>query len=234
MEKYLSSASARRSKLDKREECPPGGLVTPGVTRCCSVSSDTSPRSTKKTGACVEPKLPREKTRLADSVRRRVRLVTAFYLHCHEYKWGRRRSRTIGLSSAFYVLPALALFRVCRWEAWLWAVTAVFSFSADYVFVGMRDSAWICGVHMADRYVATVMLGVQCLYNLSLWFTKGIHVGALGLSLIVVSCAFKVLGSRTKVYRRHAVYHSLWHVFGSVGRVLVAVLEYPQLSALWY
>ncbi|EPR63318.1 putative transmembrane protein [Toxoplasma gondii TgCatPRC2] len=232
MEKYLS-ASARRSKLDKRKEGQPGGLGTPGMTRCCSVRSDTSPRSTKKPGACVEPEPPCEKTGLASSVRRRIRLVTAFYLHCHEYKWGRRRSRTIGLSSAFYMLPALALFPVCRWEACLWAVTAVFSFSADYIFAGMRDNAWICGVHMADRYVATAMLGVQCLYNLPLWFTKDIHLGALGLSLIVVSCAFKVLGSRTKVYRRHAVYHSLWHVFGSVGRVLVAVLEYPELSAMW-
>ncbi|CBZ56237.1 conserved hypothetical protein [Neospora caninum Liverpool] len=234
MEKHSTSPSARRSNREKGEHsASDGSSVTPRATRCC-VASDESHEATNTSGPCVETDPPREKKSFAERVRRRLRLISAFYLHCREYKWGRRRSRTIALSSALYLLPALALFPVCTWEAWLWILTAIFSFNADYTFAGMRDNLWICGVHMADRYFASAMLGLQIFYNIPLWFRKAISIGAIGLGLTLACCVFKLLGMRTKVFRHHVIYHTLWHVIGSVGRVLVAVLEYPELLTMWY
>ncbi|PFH31464.1 hypothetical protein BESB_028990 [Besnoitia besnoiti] len=190
---------------------------------------------TKTESVCVGAEQSADgKHRLGDRVRRRLRVVYSFYRYCHEYKWERRQSRTIALSSLLYFLPALALLPVCQWESWLWAFTAAVSFSADYIFVGMRHNMWVCGVHMTDRYVATGMLALQIFYNVPLWFSKGLHIGLAGVMLIICSCFFKCLGTRTKVYRHHVVYHSLWHVVGGVGRVFVAALEYPELLQMWY
>lgn len=184
--------------------------------------------------SCGDPGKKTPAKTVKQQLQRRLRLIWAFYTRCSEYRWGKRRSRIIGLSSLMYVLPSLALFPVCHWEAWLWALVSVLSFNADYVFAGMRDSLWICAAHMIDRYVASLMLGVQIVWNIPLWFSKGIVPGATGTLLIVISCILKYVGERTRSYDRHVVYHSAWHLVGGLGRLLVAVLEYPKLLKEWY
>lgn len=172
-------------------------------------------------------------TRLNYLLRNRAHRTFVFFTVCTDYRWSGQRAKLIALSCLFFVIPALTLLPVCAWEALLWAAVCVVSYLADYTFSGRRDTVAIRAVHMTDRYLASVMLGIQIIYNIPLWFHRGVTIGATGTVFTIASCFCKYLGGETDDFQVHVIFHSLWHVLGSTGRATVAFLEYPGLRETW-
>ncbi|CDJ28137.1 uncharacterized protein EMH_0013030 [Eimeria mitis] len=150
------------------------------------------------------------------------------------FRWGRRRSSTIGVSCLFYLLPCFALpFSSSsssisarrELESYMWSLVAVASFLSDFVFSGQRHHWGVRAVHMTDRWLASFALMLQCLYNLPLWFSVSFYVGNLGLIFVLCCCALKARSTFASSYEEYVWTHTAWHVAGAAARCVMAFLE---------
>ncbi|KAL8431856.1 hypothetical protein ACSSS7_004985 [Eimeria intestinalis] len=150
------------------------------------------------------------------------------------YKWGERRSHLVGLSCFVYLLPYLCLSSSRsssssssgqQAESYMWVCVTCFSFLSDYVFSGQRHSRGIRALHLADRWVASAALLLQCTFNLRLWFLSSFSTGAAGLILIFFCCFVKYVGALAHTFTQYAWAHTAWHLAGAASRCIMVFLE---------
>ncbi|KAL8441924.1 hypothetical protein Emag_006802 [Eimeria magna] len=155
------------------------------------------------------------------------------------YKWGKRRSRLVGLSCLVYLLPYLCLSSSSsssssssgssisrkQAESYMWLCVTFFSFLSDYVFSGQRHSRGVRALHLADRWLASAALLLQCTFNLRLWFLASVSTGSAGLLLILFCCLVKYIGVLAHTFTQYAWAHSAWHLAGAASRCVMVFLE---------
>lgn len=222
------SGSVRLHHAEELEAffCPGLGTTEESSSGNSTVGSSSTGNSSSKRGSSIKSN-KESRNILSRALRHYWEVGTAF-------RWGCRRSTTIGVSCLFYLLPcivlpissgssSISLRRV--YESYMWGLVAVASFLSDFVFSGQRHNWKVRALHMTDRWLASFALMLQCLYNLPMWFSVSHFVGILGLVLLLCCCFLKSRSTSASSYDEYVWTHTAWHVVGAAARCVMACLE---------
>lgn len=166
-------------------------------------------------------------------VRRAASRAVLFYWDCRTpFKWGCERSLLIGISSLFYLHPMTCLRPYLFWESNMWLLVTICSFLSDYVFSGQRGSSLIRGVHLVDRWVASLALSTQIIYNVPLWFSESFALGLSGFVIVSAAVLTKVAGFFAKDFQQYIFLHFAWHTVGAFGRSIQNSLQYERFLSV--
>eukprot|EP00920_Eleutheroschizon_duboscqi_P025857 GHVT01063868.1.p1 GENE.GHVT01063868.1~~GHVT01063868.1.p1 ORF type:complete len:331 (+),score=16.41 GHVT01063868.1:179-1171(+) len=135
------------------------------------------------------------------------------------YRWSTRRSIIIGLSCFFYLAPCIVHWPG-EYEGILWLCVTAASFCSDFLCVGRRSPFPLRLVHAIDRILATGMVGF-IIYLLVITTMVAPVAAVVGFLIFVAAIFCKIMSSKTNTFRKHIVWHTLWHLVGAGGRLVL-------------
>lgn len=165
--------------------------------------------------------------RCSKNVLQSFKSILLFYWDCRQpFRWGCASSKIMAISSLFYLHPMYLLRPFAMWESNLWLLVTFCSLLSDYFFIGQRHSPLVRGVHLTDRWVASIALAIQIFYNIPYWFSESILLAASGSFILTCAVATKVKGSMATTTDSFTFWHIMWHAVSAFGRSFQGWLQY--------